>query len=218
MSDARDIYGNPTRGWIAPQEHPQPVPQSEKDAQPLTQAQAAALVVPPSDNPLSQGYYAWPFDAVMANGNSTAGNSNLPLSRMVVQADVTSVGLTALVTVAAVTPTAGQCGAALYDALGNLLAFTRDIGSALTSIGVKDFTWTTPVSLSKGQIVYGGVWMNASTPGQLGRAPLAAGNGRAKAGSAKRFLVANNVRTAAPGTVNLVNSDDSGAAFWFALR
>lgn len=189
------------------------------------QQKTALTVVLTSDNPISQGFIAWGFDPLLAVGTSVPAQGVMPLTRMVVQATATSTCLGVVLTVAAVTPVSGQCGAYLFDSAGNLLASTTSaevegkITAASTGGSVTKFNWQTPVALTAGQIVFAGFYTNAATNPSVARSGAnAAALVRPNGTTLKRYAQFGPYTNTPPAPpLNYATAADPGALYWLTL-
>lgn len=175
----------------------------------------------PSDSPLSQGFSAWPYDAVLASGFSSLNNGGwCDLSRMVVQQATTSNGFYFYVNAAAAGTTSGSTGAILVNSSGTIIASatSASVEAQITSTGLKNVAWVTPVALTAGQIVYIGMWFNGTTGPQLGRQGTVNPANTVPSGTTRRFGSVGPYTTAAPPSVTLTSMGaPASALFWYAV-
>lgn len=114
----------------------------------------------PSDSSIS-GFNAWSYDIAATAGTSTLSNQRFNVVRMMATGG-TVTNLHVGVATAAAAPNAGvKMG--IYDASGNLLGSTADIGTNLTTTGWKTLPLTSSVTVTAAQTIYVGLWWSGTT-------------------------------------------------------
>jgi endoglucanase len=121
--------------------------------------------------------------------------------------------LIAFVNVSVVTPTSGQCLAAIYDEGGNQLAVSGDIGALLIQTAYKSLPMTTPTKdLKRGTVLWGGLLVNAATSCQIGRYATLAG-----AIMGRRSGLGPTGQTTLPATISPATLTAAGSTFWMGV-
>jgi aryl-phospho-beta-D-glucosidase BglC (GH1 family) len=177
------------------------------------------LTIKPSDFQAGTPWVGWSFDV-----DSITGQAALPTGGQVVVSAIKVMDTAALsriivgLATAPVTPTSGQCFAALFDSTGKQLAVSADISTALTGTGFKTFSLTTTTGMiPAGTMIYGALLVNAATQAQL-----------AKAGTPSTFLASPMNRrhglsgstgaTAMPTSISVGGLTAGTAAFFMAVQ
>lgn len=120
---------------------------------------------------------------------------------------------------AAITPTAGQCFAAVYNSSGVRLGVSADISGQLGTIGMISFALTAPLNLPAGDY-NAAILMNASGVPSLGacaNAHSAAVNGTLPA-SIARVTDGPTAQTSLPANITMSSRTPIGQATWAGLR
>lgn len=116
----------------------------------------------------------------------------------------------------AVTPTAGQCFAALYDAqTGAQVAITGDIGSLLTSTGNRQLDLTAPTRVYRpGERLYVALLWNGTTAPTLGKTGTISG---VLSATPRRWGYVSGAATSMPATISPGSLTATTSAFWMAV-
>lgn len=122
----------------------------------------------------------------------------------------------------AVTPTAGQCFAALFDAVtGTRVAVTADISGQLGTAGLIGYTLTSPYAAALGADLYSAILQNAATPATLGscssQGSTSAANASLSAASGL-FTDGPTAQTSMPASVTLGSRTLSGQPLWTGVK
>jgi hypothetical protein len=166
--------------------------------------------------PSDQGLVSYTYDPATVSGNATLASAGvLYLSRLHVDVAATVTNILASIATAGATLTAGQCGAALYNASGALLSATADQASAWGSTGLKTMALAVAQNLPAGDY-YVGLWFNGTTSPAFYRQGTGAHINAGLAATASRFGTANTgVTTAAPNTLGTIAAATN--AWWIGL-
>lgn len=167
-------------------------------------------------------FLAWNYAPFNITGASTAITSGTiamaKLPRFSEAKTVASVSFH--IAAAVVTPTAGQCFAALYNSAGTRMGVSADIGAALASTGIQAFTLTAPAACPVGDY-YAAILQNAATPSTLGvcssQGVAAVMNGGLSAGSAF-FTDGPTAQTSMPASVTMASRTVSARAVWAGVK
>lgn len=121
-------------------------------------------------NPGDMGYTQWSYDPGMINlltgVNPASGTVRMVrLPRLPQSATINSVSF--FIGSAAITPTAGQCFAGVYNSSGLRLGQSADISGQLGTVGMINFALTAPLNPPAGDY-FAAILMNASGVPSLG--------------------------------------------------
>lgn len=148
-------------------------------------------------SPNDAGFLSWNFPPLnnVAGSATTSGSVRMVrLPRFTQPRTVTSVWMH--VVAAAITPTAGQCFAGLYNIAGARQGVTADISAQLNGVDtLVGWTLTAPVACPIGDY-YVALLQNAGTPATLGHASATAGASATNAGLAVASAFVTNAPTA----------------------
>ncbi|MDT0387807.1 hypothetical protein [Streptomyces dubilierae] len=170
--------------------------------------------------PVNHGFSGWTYDPVIATTGSLLTNGTLYLSKVHIPDDVTVTKVYWWVTTAGATPTTNQNFVGLYAADGTRLA-TTDVGSAITTTGLKSTT-ITGQALAAGSFVWVAMLFNAGTAPTVARATGSGGlatavNANLTAG-VYRFATNGTLQTSLPATITPGNNVAAGfAGPWAAV-
>lgn len=160
-----------------------------------------------------------PFNIIGASSAITSGTVVMArLPRFTQDKSVASVHFH--VAAAAVTPTAGQCFAGLYNAAGTRMGVSADIGSSLTSTGLKAVTLSAPAACPVGDY-WVAVLQNAATPATLG---VCSSQGVADVMNAGLtaatafFTDGPTAQTSLPASVTMASRTVSARAVWAGAK
>lgn len=163
------------------------------------------------------GYRGWSTDPIYGTlGNSALSGGTIHVTAIPLDVDGPLSNLVMYVGTAATITTAGQCFAAIFDAAGNQLAVSADIGTLLTSTGKRVLPMAAATGArTAGEIVYGAILVNGTgTAPQFGR------------GSQPLAMIANKRNGAISGSAGSTTMPTSFApnslaaptgAFWMAV-
>lgn len=122
---------------------------------------------------------------------------------------------------AAVTPTAGQCFAALYNTSGTRVAVSADISGSLATPGLTGFTLTAPYAAALGSDLYAALLQNAATPATLGSCSSQGSNSAANGGltaATAFFTDGPTAQTSMPASVTMASRTLSGNPIWTGVK
>lgn len=178
---------------------------------------AAAHAPAGSGNAALGGYKAWVADPIALTGATAITAGRLIVARMIVESPGTATTLYVPVSTGASGNTAGQCGAAIYDAAGQTLASVGDYGTALNTLGLIGLTFPS-VNLTAGQVIYSGLLFNGTTGPTLLRGGINVATSGVGSGLAanQRWGKITGL-TAVPSSINPAGLASSDGPFWFAV-
>lgn len=135
--------------------------------------ESRARVTPPAvtrPRDVSTSWRGWACNPLEIQNSSALVAGSTYATMLTVDEDGPVNSIVVAIQTAAVTPTAGQCLAALYDANGVLLGSTGDIGSQLTATGMRTLTLTADTPFLKaGTPIYAVLLFNGTTGPTIGR-------------------------------------------------
>lgn len=168
------------------------------------------------------GFLSWNYPAYQIIGASSAITSGTvvmaKLPRFTQSKTVASVHFH--VAAAAVTPTAGQCFAGLYNAAGTRMGVSADIGSSLTSTGLKAITLSAAAVCPVGDY-WVAVLQNAATPATLGVCSSQGVADVMNAGLSAAtafFTDGPTAQTSLPASVTMASRTVSARAVWAGAK
>lgn len=175
-------------------------------------ASAKARLIPAD---FTQRWRGWNGDLRDAGSTGTITGGVAIVSLIEILESGTLEQLTICINTAAVTPTAGQCFAALYDpGTGARIAVSGDIGTQLTSTGLQNLAVTPKTRVFRpGETVYGYLLFNGTTPPSLHRFPTTA---TALTGMTRRWGV-TGAATASPTSISAGSLTAAASAPWMAV-
>ena len=179
---------------------------------------AVAALGPWSPQPSDNNLKAWVDDPLRTTASFTLTQGVLYLAKMKIPNAITVTNLWLIMTTALTTPTAGQNFVGLYDSSGNLLCTSADVGSSLSSTGVKQLTIPS-TNLSANTFCFGALLTNATTAGGARgqSASSAAYNNVGLSVAASRGLTSGTSQTALPATVTLGSATQGNNVPWMGI-
>ena len=172
-------------------------------------------------SPNDAGFQSWNFSpqhSSTANAQVSGTIVMARLPRFTQSKTISSVWFH--VTVAAVTPTAGQCFAALYRMDGTRMAVSADISGQLASTGVIGWNLTAPVVCAAGDY-YAAILQNAATPATLGSSSGIGSSSAANAGLTAATAFHTNgptTQTSMPASVTMSGRTVSSQPLWAGVK
>jgi hypothetical protein len=117
--------------------------------------------------PPDVGFLAWNYDPMHVRIAEVLTSGTVRMVRLPPLAEGRTItSLWFHLNVAAVTPTAGQCFAGLYNLAGTRLGVSADISGSLATTGLVQYNLTAPVAVGAGDY-YAALLVNAATPPQM---------------------------------------------------
>lgn len=161
-----------------------------------------------------------PFNISIASSAITSGTVvMMKLPSFVAAKTINSVQLH--VTAVAVTPTAGQCFAGIYNAAGTRMGVSADVGSTLTAgTGLQSFPLTAPVACPAGDY-WVALLQNAATPATLGVSSGIGSSSALNAGlsaASAFFTTGPTAQTSLPANITMASRTLAGQAWWAGVK
>jgi hypothetical protein len=167
------------------------------------------------------GFLSWnyaPFQISSAQTQTSGTVVMAKLPRFTQAKTVNSVWFA--ITAAAVTPTAGQCFAALVRSDGVRMGVSADISGQLATVGLIGFNMTAPIATAANTDYYAAILQNAATPATLGCCSAidsAIINATLTAATAL-FTNGPTAQTSIPASITMASRTLSSQARWAGVK